>query len=48
MTDTAAQEQRLAKAWARPKGWAYFSDVNNSVIGGSLSSLGCRQDARFK
>ena len=33
MTDTAAQEQRLAKAWARPKGWAYFSDVNNSVIG---------------
>ncbi len=33
MTDTAAQERRLAKAWAQPKGWRYFSDVNNSVIG---------------
>ncbi|HTN62231.1 MAG TPA: cbb3-type cytochrome c oxidase subunit I [Devosia sp.] len=27
------EEQRLAEAWARPKGWRYFSDVNNSVVG---------------
>lgn len=33
MTDRNAQEQRLAQVWARPKGWRYFSDVNNSVVG---------------
>jgi cytochrome c oxidase subunit I+III len=33
MTDKAAEEKRLAKAWARPEGWGYFSDVNNSVVG---------------
>jgi cytochrome c oxidase subunit I+III len=33
MTEKAAEEKRLAQTWARPKGWAYFSDVNNSVIG---------------
>lgn len=33
MTDKAAEEKRLAKVWARPSGWRYFSDVNNSVIG---------------
>ena len=33
MTDQATGEKQLAKAWARPKGLAYFSDVNNSVIG---------------
>jgi cytochrome c oxidase subunit I len=33
MTDQASGEKQLAKAWARPKGLAYLSDVNNSVIG---------------
>ncbi|MGB3335955.1 MAG: cytochrome c oxidase subunit I [Devosia sp.] len=33
MTDKAAEEKRLGKVWARPKGWHYFSDVNNSVVG---------------
>ena len=28
-----AEEARLKAAWARPKGWHYFSDVNNSVVG---------------
>jgi cytochrome c oxidase subunit I+III len=28
-----AQERRLQAAWARPRGWRYWSDVNNSVIG---------------
>ena len=29
MTDKAAEEKRLARVWARPRGWGYFSDVNN-------------------
>jgi cytochrome c oxidase subunit I len=33
MTDQATGEKQLAKAWARPRGLAYFSDVNNSVVG---------------
>ena len=33
MTDKAAEEKRLARVWARPEGWGYFSDVNNSVVG---------------
>lgn len=33
MTGRNAQEQRLAEVWARPKGWRYFSDVNNSMVG---------------
>ncbi|RYE09762.1 MAG: cytochrome c oxidase subunit I [Hyphomicrobiales bacterium] len=33
MTDASAEERQLAKVWARPEGWRYFSDVNNSVIG---------------
>jgi cytochrome c oxidase subunit I len=33
MTDKAAEEKRLAKVWAPPGGWRYFSDVNNSVVG---------------
>ncbi|MHA6732292.1 cbb3-type cytochrome c oxidase subunit I [Devosia sp. A369] len=33
MTDRNAQEKQLAKVWARPEGWRYFSDVNNSVVG---------------
>jgi cytochrome c oxidase subunit I len=33
MNDQATGEKQLARAWARPKGLAYFSDVNNSVIG---------------
>src|SRR5690606_2372316 len=33
MTDRAAEEKQLAKVWAHPTGWRYFSDVNNSVIG---------------
>ena len=28
-----AQVKRLEAAWAHPKGWRYFSDVNNSVVG---------------
>ncbi|RYE59091.1 MAG: cytochrome ubiquinol oxidase subunit I, partial [Hyphomicrobiales bacterium] len=32
-TDKAKETAQLAKVWARPKGLAYFSDVNNSVIG---------------
>ena len=28
-----AQEQRLRKAWAVPKGWRYWSEVNNTVVG---------------
>ena len=33
MTDKEAEEKRLARVWARPAGWGYFSDVNNSVVG---------------
>src|SRR5690606_18494517 len=33
MTDQSAEEQQLAKVWARPTGWRAFSDVNNSVVG---------------
>ncbi|MHA6692743.1 cytochrome c oxidase subunit I [Devosia sp. A449] len=33
MTDKATEEKQLAKAWTRPKGWRYFSDVNNSEVG---------------
>src|SRR5688500_723782 len=29
----SAEERQLAKVWERPKGWRYFSDVNNSTIG---------------
>lgn len=32
-TDKLAEEQQLAKVWQQPKGWRYFSDVNNSTIG---------------
>lgn len=28
-----AQEQRLWKAWEAPKGWRYWSEVNNSSVG---------------
>lgn len=28
-----AQVTRLEKAWEKPRGWHYFSDVNNSVVG---------------
>ena len=27
------QEARLEAAWAHPRGWHYFSDVNNSAVG---------------
>ncbi|MFC4670473.1 cytochrome c oxidase subunit I [Seohaeicola nanhaiensis] len=36
MTDAAtrqAQEARLKRTWATPKGWAYWSDVNNTSVG---------------
>jgi cytochrome c oxidase subunit I len=33
MTDRLSEEQQLEKVWAHPKGWRYFSDVNNSVVG---------------
>ena len=33
MTDKEAEEKRLARVWARPAGWGYFSDVNNSTVG---------------
>ena len=33
MTDKLAEEQQLAKVWAQPQGWRYFSDVNNSTVG---------------
>ena len=33
MTDKLAEEKQLAKVWERPRGWRYFSDVNNSTIG---------------
>ena len=29
----AAQEERLLRAWARPKGWRYWSEVNNTEVG---------------
>lgn len=29
----AAQEGRLAETWATPKGWRYFSAVNNTEVG---------------
>jgi len=29
----SAEERQLAKVWEPPKGWRYFSDVNNSTIG---------------
>jgi cytochrome c oxidase subunit I+III len=28
-----AQEARLIKAWAPPKGWRYWSEVNNTTVG---------------
>jgi len=28
-----AEQQQLARVWAPPRGWRYFSDVNNSTIG---------------
>lgn len=28
-----AQEARLKKTWASPKGWRYWSDVNNTTVG---------------
>lgn len=33
MTDKAQEEAQLAKVWEQPKGWRYWSDVNNSSIG---------------
>ena len=33
MGKAEAQVARLEKAWERPHGWHYFSDVNNSVVG---------------
>lgn len=33
MTDRQAQEAQLAKVWESPKGWRYWSDVNNTVVG---------------
>lgn len=33
MTDKTQEEQQLAKVWETPKGWRYWSDVNNSSIG---------------
>lgn len=37
-----AQEERLKKAWACPKGWRYWSEVNNSEVGlwYTMTSLG--------
>ncbi|MGQ0698343.1 MAG: cytochrome c oxidase subunit I [Panacagrimonas sp.] len=29
----AAQEQRLLRAWAVPRGWRYWSEVNNDSVG---------------
>ncbi len=31
--DKAAELAQLEKTWARPKGWRYWSDVNNSTVG---------------
>ncbi|MCB5203639.1 cytochrome c oxidase subunit I [Neorhizobium sp. T786] len=31
--ERAAQEERLRKAWETPKGWRYWTSVNNSQIG---------------
>jgi len=31
--DKAAELAQLEKTWAQPKGWRYWSDVNNSTIG---------------
>ncbi|WP_055045736.1 cytochrome c oxidase subunit I [Devosia sp. A16] len=31
--DKAAELAQLERTWARPKGWRYFSDVNNSTVG---------------
>jgi len=28
-----AEERKLAAVWAPPKGWRYFSDVNNARVG---------------
>lgn len=33
MIEKAQEEKQLAKVWDRPRGWGYFSDVNNSVVG---------------
>ncbi|QQR38701.1 cytochrome c oxidase subunit I [Devosia rhizoryzae] len=33
MTDRQAEEQQLAAVWESPKGWRYWSDVNNTVVG---------------
>jgi hypothetical protein len=31
--DKAAELEKLEQVWARPKGWRYWSDVNNSTVG---------------
>src|SRR5512139_3726829 len=28
-----AQEDRLRRTWAGPRGWRYWSDVNNTTVG---------------
>ena len=28
-----AQEERLAKVWEKPRGWRYWSAVNNTEVG---------------
>ena len=28
-----AQEERLRRAWAPPRGWRYWSEVNNTAVG---------------
>jgi cytochrome c oxidase subunit I len=33
MTDRDAEARQLERVWARPEGWRYFSDVNNSTVG---------------
>ncbi|HEY9013365.1 MAG TPA: cytochrome c oxidase subunit I, partial [Devosia sp.] len=33
MTDKRAEDEQLARVWAPPKRWHYFSDVNNSRVG---------------
>ncbi|MGQ0764415.1 MAG: cytochrome c oxidase subunit I [Gemmatimonadota bacterium] len=32
-SERAAQEARLGRAWAVPKGWRYWSEVNNTTVG---------------
>src|SRR3546814_887828 len=31
--EVAAEAERLEKVWESPKGWRYWSDVNNSEVG---------------